>query len=82
MIIDVTMTLDEKIERMTHLVAQDEFMPNCSLEHKQDALELISSIKNQVNELNLRSLIQTVTIRKANEEDNWRELAIYILTNN
>jgi hypothetical protein len=80
MTIDVTMTIDEKIERMEYLITQQEFMSNVELEYKLESLDLIKSIKNQIKELSLRTLIQVITVRKSNT-DNWRELAIYLSCN-
>lgn len=77
MAVDLSMTSEQKIQRMRHLVNQYDFMPEYSMDHKRDALDLIASLKDSVKELSLRSLIQCTKIRQTAE--NWRDLAEYAL---
>jgi hypothetical protein len=78
MMIDLSMSLDQKIDRMEYIAKSDEFMPESSLEHKMDALQLIRDIKSEAKEISLRTLISVTKIRAANED--WKEMATYILT--
>jgi hypothetical protein len=79
MVVDLTMTAEQKIERMKHILAESEFMPEFDMESKNDALELIASLKDSVKELSLRTLIQVVKIRKSNPNNNWKDLAEYAI---
>jgi len=79
MSVDVTMTTEQKIERMGFLLNQYSFMPDFDKEHKQEALDLISSVVDRVKELSLRTLIQVTKIRKANPNGNWKNLAEYTI---
>lgn len=78
--VDLSMTMQQKVDRMRWLLTQDDFMPEFELEYKIDAIDLIESLIDSVKELSLRSLIQVTKIRKANTP-RWRDLAEYVLTN-
>lgn len=80
MLIDLSMTLDQKIERMLALIEDENFMPEYSLEEKLDALEFISDNKESAREISLRSLI-TVSKLRAHGNENWKDLAKYVLCN-
>jgi len=79
MMIDLAMTTDQKLDRMEHIAASDEFLPEYDAKVKNDALNLIREIKAEVNEISLRTLIAVSKIR-ANNKD-WKDLAVYMLTN-
>jgi hypothetical protein len=78
MAVDLTMTNDQKVERMRHLLDSGEFMPEFDKVHKVDAMNLIDSLKDKVKELSLRTLIQVTKIRKS-AGSNWRNLAEYTI---
>ncbi len=78
MAVDLTMTNDQKVERMRHLLDSGEFMPEFDMAHKVDAMNLIDSLKDTVKELSLRTLIQVTKIRKS-AGANWRNLAEYTI---
>jgi hypothetical protein len=80
MMIDLSMTDDQKIDRMEHIAASDEFMPEYTMEIKQDALDLIRAVKDDAKEISLRTLISVAKIRAANPHD-YKDLATYVLTN-
>lgn len=80
MCVDVTMTTDQKIERMEFILASGKFMPQFSVHHKREALNLIKELKAEVKEISLRTLISVSKIHAANE-GNWKDLATYMLTN-
>lgn len=81
MLIDLSMTLDQKIERMLTLIEDEDFMPEYSLEEKQDALEFISDNKESAREISLRSLITVSKLRAHSPQDSWKDLAKYVLCN-
>ena len=76
--VDLSMTREQKVERMQWLLNQAGFMPEYAKEHKVDAINLISSIVDRVKELSLRTLIQVVKIRKS-AGANWKDLAEYAI---
>lgn len=77
--VDLSMTAEQKLERMKHLLAQKDFMPEYDLVSKNDAMSLISSLVDSVKELSLRTLIQVTKIRKSNPNGKWKDLATYAI---
>jgi hypothetical protein len=78
MMIDLSMTLDQKIDRMEYIAKSDEFLPEYDSAIKTDALSLIREIKDDCKEISLRTLIAVCKIRASNKE--YRDLATYMLT--
>jgi hypothetical protein len=78
MMIDLSMTLDQKIDRMEFIAKSDEFLPEYDAKVKQDALDLIREIKDECKEISLRTLISVTKVRASNKE--WKDLATYMLT--
>lgn len=78
MAVDLTMTTEQKVERMRYLVNLPEFMPEYNKQEKIDALDLIDTLQDTVKELSLRTLIQTTKIRKS-AGANWKDLAEYTI---
>lgn len=78
MCVDLSMTTEQKVERMEVLVAEPEFLPEYRKEFKQDAIEFIRENMNAVANLSLRTLIATTKIRA--EGGDWKQLAKYVIT--
>lgn len=78
MMIDLSMTLDQKIERMEYIAKSAEFLPEYDAVVKTDALGLIRRLKNDAKEISLRTLIAVSKVRASNKD--WEELAEYMLT--
>jgi len=78
MMIDLSMSAEQKIDRMEYIANSDEFMPEFDATHKQDALKLIRELANEAKEISLRTLISVTKIRSANKD--WKEMATYLLT--
>ena len=78
MMIDLSMSAEQKIDRMEYIAESTEFLPEFSLQHKKDALELIRELANEAKEISLRTLISITKIRASNKE--WKEMATYLLT--
>ena len=79
MMIDLSMTTDQKIDRMEHIADSPEFLPEYDRAIKQDALALIREVKDEASEISLRTLISVSKIRASNKD--WKDLARYVLTN-
>lgn len=77
MMIDLSMTIDQKIERMTHIITEKDFLPEYEINHKMEAIELISKLKDDAKEISLRTLISVTKIRATNTD--WEDLATYTL---
>jgi hypothetical protein len=78
MMIDLSMTLDQKIDRMEFIANSAEFLPEYDAVSKKDALALIREIKTECKEISLRTLISVTKIRASNKD--WKDLATYMLT--
>ena len=77
MMIDLSMTDDQKIERMETIVSSDEFMPEYETSAKKAAIAFLKKKKNSVKELSLRSLISVTKIAATNSD--WEDLAEYMM---
>ena len=78
--VDLSMTVDQKIERMETIMKSDEFLPSISMSYKEDALSIIRENKSIASEVSLRTLINVTKIRNSGN-DNWKMLAKYMLVN-
>jgi len=78
MMIDLSMTTSQKIDRMEHISKLEEFLPEYDQLVKSDALALIRAIKDDVKEISLRTLIAVAKVRASNKD--WKDLATYMLT--
>ena len=79
MMIDLSMSLDAKIDRMEYIAKSAEFMPEYDKIIKNDAMNLIKELKNDAKEISLRTLISVCKVRASNPTD-YRDLATYMLT--
>ena len=61
--VDLTMTENQKIERMNTIIHEVDFLPEYSIQFKKDALDFISTMVKQIKNLSLRSLVSVVKIR-------------------
>lgn len=75
LVVDVSMTPDEKIERMMYIIS--DILPEYDLSFKMDALNFLNDFKNEC-ELTIRSLIKITKIRYS-FPDNWMNLAQYMI---
>lgn len=80
MMIDLSMTDDQKIDRMEFIAKSEEFLPEYDSKIKDDALALIRALKTEAKEISLRTLISVAKIRAANPND-YKDLATYVLCN-
>lgn len=76
--VDLSMTTEQKVERMESLVESDDFLEEFEIEHKRDAIEYIRENMGRVANLSLRTLIATTKIRA--EGGDWKQLAKYVMT--
>lgn len=84
MCVDLSMTVEQKLERMARIIESPEFMASsaeATIEFKREALAFMIEKKHLIRDLNMRSLISTVKIRMG-DKPNWRQLAEFILRTN
>lgn len=80
MCIDLTMSASDKLERMEEIAKSDKFLPDAKPSSKVDALAFLKDRKDEISDLNLRSLIQVVNIADSGDAD-WKDLAKYVIGN-
>jgi hypothetical protein len=78
--VDLSMTTDQKIERMETIMRSDEFMYDVPMPFKIESLDLIRKNKDTASEISLRTLINVTKIRNSGNS-NWESLAKYMLVN-
>lgn len=81
MTVDVHMTRSQIIDRMRHMVDNDQFMPEFQMDHKLDALNTLDKLKDIVKDLNLRTLIKAVQTRADAPDEIWESMLTYLVTN-
>jgi hypothetical protein len=75
--VDVSMTSDEKIQRIRHIapkIRRD--MPTA---HKDEVIALLDRCKDDIGDLNIRTFMKVCEIRHRGTE-NWQDLAEYVIT--
>jgi len=81
-LVDVSMTKKEKIERMRKILPDLE--DDCALSSKEEALDLLAELQDDAVDFNIRSLLRVIRIRKAYhvkaKKSEWAELAEYMVT--
>lgn len=77
-VIDLSMTLQEVVDRMTVMVAEDDFLPEFDADIKQDALAFIDRTKAKMSDVNLRTLITVCKVRASVADGTWEEMAEYL----
>lgn len=78
MCVDLSMTQEQKVERMQVIANSADFMPDYGKQLKEDALEFIAQHINSIMNLSLRTLIAVTKIRA--EGGDWKQLAKYVVT--
>jgi hypothetical protein len=81
LIADVSMTLDQKIERMEYLLTEEDFMPEAQISIKNLAMKILKENKDKAKEVSLRSLQQVIRIGMKFTGEKFEQLAKYALTN-
>lgn len=78
MVVDLSMTEEQKVQRMDVIAKSDAFLPEVSTKAKEDALVFLKNNIGRVPNLSLRSLIQVAKI--ANRGGDWQGFARYVLS--
>lgn len=78
LMIDVTMTLQETVDRMRTIAKVKTFLPEYSSTIKEDSVNFIDRIKHQAKELSLRTLITVCKIRYEFPNE-WEDMATYVV---
>jgi len=78
---DVSMTLQEKVERIATVVMSNEFMPQYGKDIKKDVVEFIRQNAEQASDLNIRTATMVAKIRYEMDAvgGDWKRLALYTM---
>jgi hypothetical protein len=76
--VDLSMTADQKLERMGQIVAAGDFLEDMPDDYKRDALDCIKANLGKVRNLSLRTLLQVAKVRSTDRKD-WQRLALYVM---
>ena len=79
MCVDLSMSDDQKLERMEVIVKSEDFLPDVSNSSKREALEFLKQNKSSIANLSLRTLIQVSKIANS-KESGWADLAKYVVS--
>ena len=79
LVVDLSMTEGQKLERMEVIAKSDEFLPEVDATAKGLALEFLKSNLGKIPNMSLRSLIAVTKIANTGNSD-WKNLAKYVLT--
>lgn len=81
--VDVTMDVEEKIERMETVLPY--LSQQTPLSIKEECLELLKEYRYHAKDLNFRTLLKVIAIREASEKDeamdDWKDMSVYMLCN-
>lgn len=75
--IDLSMTINQIIERMRHIVNTPDFMPEVSAQCKAECMDFVDNLKDQVRTLSMRTLVNV--IKMYNSCPNWQRVAEYAI---
>lgn len=78
---DVTMTMEEKVERIATVVMGKEFMPQYDVTIKKDVVKFIRENASKASDLNIRTATMVAKIRHEMEivGGDWKRLALYTM---
>lgn len=76
--VDVSMELDEKLERMEGII--ESISPNTPIEVKREVLAFIKEKKDYSTALSMRSMLKLIAVRKEFPNE-WEDMALYFLAN-
>jgi hypothetical protein len=74
--VDVSMTTAQRIERMRGVLP--DLMPEIDMSMKEEAMKVLEDNQNLTDDINFRSLMNTITIR-IQDKPNWSNLAKFAL---
>jgi hypothetical protein len=74
---DVTMTVEEKVERIEYVLRSDNFMTGINSDVKEDTIAFIKKYAHKFTDLNIRSSMTIVKIRNEFADEDWNQIALY-----
>lgn len=78
MMVDLSMTNDEMIERMSYIASQPSFLPEYETFHKMESIAFLHEHIADIRDISLRTLISVIKICAAGGD--WQRFAKYIIS--
>jgi hypothetical protein len=75
--VDVSMTPEEKIERIRYISPR--VCTDMKKSEKEEVIDLLNEVRDQIGDLNIRTFLKACEIRQRGAK-NWRDLAEYVVT--
>lgn len=75
--VDVTMTPDEKIERLEHIL--EDIPVAIGMEERRDVLELMRDLRYEIDDLNVRTFLKIAELQDSGLA-RWKDIATYEIT--
>lgn len=76
--VDVSMTPEQRVERMRSVLPN--IMPEVDMRFKEEALELMTENLHIAADVSFRSLMNVIKLRIEQDLENWKDVAVYTLT--
>ena len=80
--IDLRMTLDERLDRIEYLLPALARREEVSLAKAKEAFDLIKANRSLIRDINIRTMVMTLRVRKTSKIGDWANLAKFQLTHN
>jgi hypothetical protein len=80
--IDLTMDVKERLDRIAFLLPNLASREGLTMEQAQEAYDLVVANKSLIRDINIRTMVMTLRVRKTAQVDGWKDLAVFQLVNN
>ena len=80
--IDLTMNVAERLDRIAFLLPNLASREGLTMAQAQEAYDLVEANKAIIRDINIRTMVMTLRVRKTAHIDNWANLALFQLINN
>jgi hypothetical protein len=76
---DVSMTTEEKLDRIENIIFGDAFLPTYGREVKVDTMQFLRKYADQAGDLNIRTALNVAKIRYNDDDGSWVRVALYMM---
>jgi hypothetical protein len=80
--IDLTMDVNERLQRIEFLLPNLATREGMSLAQAKEAYDLMAANKALIRDINIRTMVMTLRVRKTAHIDSWKDLAVFQLVHN
>ena len=80
--IDLTMSIAERLDRIAFLLPNIASREGVTMSQAQEAYDVIVENQSLIRDINIRTMVMTLRVRKTAHIDSWKDLAVFQLINN